>query len=198
MSRIPETIQARLLALGIPSAKHTHDALAAFFPRDMNIGAAGLDVADLARVLVHFTAHGLFAVPSTGDAALIKNVEPGWHCCLFYRDFEQLLELLPHDEWYFNRSGRLKSWEEISAALIGKQEQALARGFKSVRAAGDAGWVSSTEASREFIDYEMKVNAAIGQTKIAAICTYRAEVTADELVAIVTAHQDAIYRAPVA
>ena len=246
MSKIPETIQARLLALGIPSAKHTHDALAGFFPREMNIAAAGLGVADLARVLVHFTTHGLFAVASTGHGTLIKNVQPGWHCCQFYRDFDQLLELvapyiadglengeaglwvmpaavrnddacaalsryvkdvdariergqlelLPHDEWYLNRSGRLKSWEEISAALIGRQEQALARGFESVRAAGDAGWVSGTEASREFIDYEMKVNAAISQTKIAAICTYRADVTADELVAIVTAHQDAIYSAP--
>ena len=44
----------------------------------------------------------------------------------------------------------------------------------------------------------MKVNAALGATKVAAICTYRADVTADELVAIVTAHQDALYKAPVA
>ena len=30
--------------------------------------------------------------------------------------------------------------------------------------------------------------------KVAAICTHRADVTADELVSIVTAHQDALYQ----
>jgi hypothetical protein len=32
----------------------------------------------------------------------------------------------------------------------------------------------------------MKVNAALGATQVAAVCTYRADVTADEFVAIVT------------
>jgi hypothetical protein len=41
----------------------------------------------------------------------------------------------------------------------------------------------------------MKVNAAIGATKIAAMCTYRAAVTAEELVAMVSAHQDALEQA---
>lgn len=55
--------------------------------------------------------------------------------------------------------------------------------------------MSGTEQSKDFIDYEMKVNAALGATKVAAVCTYRADVTADEFVAIVTAHQDALYKA---
>jgi hypothetical protein len=37
---------------------------------------------------------------------------------------------------------------------------------------------------------------AFGATKVAAVCTYRADVTADELIAIVTAHQDALSTAP--
>jgi hypothetical protein len=69
---------------------------------------------------------------------------------------------------------------------------ALARGYKLLRAAGDAGWVSGTQESKDFIDYELKVNAALAATKVAAVCTYRADVTADELVAIVTAHQNAL------
>jgi len=106
------------------------------------------------------------------------------------------LEMLSHPDWYLDASGRLKSFEEIATALLGRQDQALARGFKFLRAAGDTGWVSGTEQSKAFIDYEMKVNAALGATKVAAVCTYRADVTADEFVAIVTAHQDALAKAP--
>lgn len=102
------------------------------------------------------------------------------------------LEVLPATRWYLDASGRLKSFEEISTALLGRQNQALARGFRSLRAAGDTGWISGSEASKDFIDYEMKVNAVIGATQTAAICTYRADVTADELVSIVIAHQDAL------
>ena len=100
------------------------------------------------------------------------------------------LEMLSHPNWYLNQQGRFKSFEEISTALLVKQDQALARGFKFLRAAGDAGWVSGTDESKNFIDYEMKVNAALGATKVAAVCTYRTGVTADELIAIITAHQD--------
>ncbi len=106
------------------------------------------------------------------------------------------LEMLSHPDWYLDQSARLKSFEKIATALLAKQDRALAKGFKFLRAAGDSGWVSGTEQSKEFIDYEMKVNAALGATKTAAICTYRADVTADELVAIITARQDALYQSP--
>ena len=70
------------------------------------------------------------------------------------------LELGFHQDWYLDRSGRLKSFEEISGALLRKQDQALSKGLRFLRAAGDTGWVSGTEQSKHFIDYEMKVNAA--------------------------------------
>jgi hypothetical protein len=236
---IPDRIRAHLLALGIPATKHIPSELAALFPREFNIAAAGLSTADLARVLVHFAKQGIISASETS----IKAVKPGWHFCQFYRDFTQLLDLvapyiaeglvnnegclwvmpeavsrkaardalaallpdidayfasgqlevLSHPTWYLDDSGRFKGFEDIAGALLGRQDRALARGFKFLRAAGDAGWVSGTEQSKEFIDYEMKVNAALGATQVAAVCTYRADVTADELVAIVTAHQDAVY-----
>jgi hypothetical protein len=102
------------------------------------------------------------------------------------------LELLAHPSWYLDPHGQLKSFEQIAGALLDRQDRALAKGYKFLRAAGDAGWVSGTEESKAFIEYEMKVNAALGATKVAAACTYRADVTADEFVAIVTAHQDAL------
>lgn len=100
------------------------------------------------------------------------------------------LEILSHPQWYLDATGRLKSFEEIATALLEKQDRAIAKGYTFLRAAGDAGWVSGTEQSKAFIDYEMKVNEALGGTRVAAACTYRADVTADELIAIVAAHQD--------
>jgi hypothetical protein len=125
---------------------------------------------------------------SMACAALRRHVETLDGCLA-----DGQLELLPHQDWYLDMAGRLKSFEEIGAALLAKQESALTKGFTLLRAAGDAGWISCAEQSREFIDYENKVNAALHATKVAAVCTYRVDVTADELIAIVNAHQDSIY-----
>ncbi len=104
------------------------------------------------------------------------------------------LELLPYAPWYRDAAGKLKSFEEIAGALLARQDTALAKGFKFLRAAGDAGWVSGAEECKAFVEYEMKVNAALGATKVAAACTYCADVTADEVIAIVAAHQAAFYK----
>lgn len=243
---IPERVRAQLLAHGIPAGKHLPDTLAGLFPREFHIEATGLSGEDVARVLLYFVEKKLISIPETAAPTAVRKVEPGWHFCQFYRDFDQLLdmvapyvaeglgngegclwvmpeavtkeaacdalarcignvdayfargqlEMLSHPSWYLDHSGRLKSFEEIAGALLAKQDEALSRGFKFLRAAGDTGWVSGTEESKDFIDYEMKVNAALGATKVAAVCTYRADVTADEFVSIVTAHQDALYNGP--
>ncbi len=231
------------MALGIPAADHTPQALKGLFPQDLNIGATGLETEELANVLVYLVEKNIIPAPRSG-ASSVRKVAPGWHFCQFYRDFDQLLhlvapyvaeglrnnegclwvvpeavtidgacdvlaqyvkdvdhyfdsdqlEILSHPNWYLDSLGRLKSFEQIAEALLAKQDLALTRGFRFLRAAGDAGWVSGTQESKDFIDYEMKVNSALGATKVAAVCTYRAAVTADEFVAIVTAHQDALYR----
>jgi two-component system sensor kinase FixL len=219
--------------------------LAGFFPNELNIGATQMSTEDVARVLVYLVEKKLISVSGTAGLTSVKKVEPGWHFCQFYRNFNQLLdmiapyiaeglkngegclwvlpeavtpndarnalaglvddidahfasgqlEMLSHPDWYLDTSRRLRSFEEISQALLARQDRALARGFKFLRAAGDTGWVSGTEQSKHFIDYEMKVNPALRDTKVAAVCTYRADVTADEFIAIVTAHQDALYQA---
>lgn len=236
---IPAAIREQLVGIGIPRPKHTFEGLAALFPREFNVRALTLSAEDVARVLIHLVGQKIIALPESVGPVCVRHVRPGWHACQFYRDFNQLLdlvtpyvaegltngegclwvvpevvtqaaacaalgdhvpdvgaylasgqlEILSHTSWYFNAAGRLKSFEEIAQALLAKQDQALARGYKFLRAAGDAGWVSGTEQSKAFIDYEMKVNEAIGATQVAAMCTYRADVTAEELIAIVTAHQ---------
>lgn len=242
---IPLSVQAQLLAAGVPAWKHTYEGLAGLFPKELNVSATGLDTHDLAEVLVYLDARGLVRLADAG-AGTLKDVQPGWHWCQFYRDVPQLLSLvapyiaeglkngegcfwvLPtptakdaacdalaalvpdvnaylsdgrlelgfHADWYLGPDGRLKSFEEIAGGLLQKQDAALSKGLRFLRAAGDTGWVSCSEASKDFIDYEVKVNEALGSTKVAAICTFRAGVTADELVEIVAAHQNALHLQP--
>jgi hypothetical protein len=241
---LSERVRANLLALGIPPAKHAPDAIHGLFPREFNISATGMNPEEVAKVLVYLIERKVISVDEAVGLTSVHKVRPGWHFCQFYRDFDQLLEMvapyiaeglangeacfwvmpeevfpqaardalaklvpdvddriasgqlemMSHPQWYLDGKGGLRSFEEISAGLLERQDRALARGFKFLRAAGDTGWVSGTEESKSFIDYEMKINAAIGATKVAAVCTYRADVTADEFVAIVTAHQDALQR----
>ena len=242
---LSDRVRAHLLALGIPPAHHVPDLLPRLFPREFNVDATKLSAEELAEVLIYFVERKIISVGAAGGTTSVRKVQPGWHFCRFYRDFDHLLdivapyvaeglrngeaclwvmpeavtikaargaiaghvedidayiasgqlEMLAHPEWYLDAAGRLKSFEEVSSALLERQDRALAKGFKFLRAAGDAGWVSGTEESKCFLDYENKINAAIGSTKVAAVCTYRADVTADELVAIVTAHQDALHDA---
>jgi hypothetical protein len=105
------------------------------------------------------------------------------------------LELGFHRDWYLDSSARMKTFEDIAGALMIKQEKVLSKGLKFLRAAGDAGWVSGAEQSKDFVDYEMKVNAVLGSTKTAAVCTFRAAASVDELVEIVAAHQNALHNA---
>ena len=242
--QLSDRVRAQLLVLGIPPARQVPEVIAGMFPREFNVDATGLGPEELAEVLIYLAERKLISVGP--GATSVRKVEPGWHFCRFYRDFDQLLELiapyiaeglhngeaclwvmpeavttkaacdalgrhvenvdsyfatgqlemLSHPNWYLDSQGRLKSFEEISAALLERQDRALAKGFKFLRAAGDTGWVSGTEESKCFLDYENKINAAIGSTSIAAVCTYRADVSGDELAAIVSAHQDALYNAP--
>ena len=238
---IPAPLREQLVAIGIPRAKHTFEGLAGFFPRDFNVRALSMSAEDLGRVLVHLVGQKIVPLRDMAGPICIKQVRPGWHACRFYRDYNQLLdliapyiaeglkngegclwvvpeavtmkavcealgdhvpdveaylasgqlEILSHPNWYLDAAGQLKTFEQVAQALLEKQERALAKGYKFLRAAGDTGWISGTEQSKAFIDYEMKVNEVIGATQVAAVCTYRADVTADELIAIVTAHEDA-------
>src|SRR3569833_470931 len=91
---IPARLQAQLLALGIPAAKHTPDGLAGMFPQEFNIGAAGLDTEELGQALIHFAKHEIIAIPGVRAGSAIRKVQPGWHFCRFYRDSNLLLNLV--------------------------------------------------------------------------------------------------------
>ncbi|MGH7684473.1 MAG: MEDS domain-containing protein, partial [Vulcanimicrobiaceae bacterium] len=82
------------MALGIPAAKHKRDALATLFPPELNIGATGLSAADMARVLIYMVEKKTICVPGEATSTSVQEVRPGWHFCQFYRDFNELLDLV--------------------------------------------------------------------------------------------------------
>lgn len=160
-------------------ADHLLDIIAPYFVRGLGNGEACLWVLPDS------------VTRKTACQALAKSVND---VDGFFRSGQ--LEMLSHTEWYLDTHRKLKTFEEVAAALLAKQDRALSRGFKFLRAAGDTGWVSGSEESKNFIDYEMKINEGLKATNIAAVCTYRADASADELIAIVKAHQDALDRQP--
>src|SRR5689334_11458906 len=91
---LPERVRAQLLATGIPAAKHHLDGLASLFPAEFNIAATGMSAEDMARVLVYLVERKIVSLPGTTSLTSVRNVEPGWHFCQFYRSFDQLLQMI--------------------------------------------------------------------------------------------------------
>ncbi len=52
------------------------------------------------------------------------------------------------------------------------------KGFAGLRASGSASWVDNEESMSRFMDYETKVNCAIQNYNIMAVCTYPAHAAA--------------------
>ena len=50
-----------------------------------------------------------------------------------------------------------------------------ANGFEGLRASGSVSWVNDAESMSRFMDYETKVNLAIQNSRIMAVCTYPAQ-----------------------
>ncbi|WP_407159289.1 MEDS domain-containing protein [Bradyrhizobium sp. STM 3557] len=49
---------------------------------------------DIANVLIYLTDKKIISVPGATGPTAVKKVEPGWHFCQFYRDFDQLLRMV--------------------------------------------------------------------------------------------------------
>jgi hypothetical protein len=50
-----------------------------------------------------------------------------------------------------------------------------AEGFAGVRASGSVSWINNEESVARFMDYETKVNCAIQDSRMMAVCTYPAQ-----------------------
>src|SRR5689334_19982725 len=91
---VPARLQSQLVGLGVPASQHSREGLLSYFPPEFNIGVTKLGTADLARVLVHFAKNNIITLERSGVPSAFNLVQPGWHFCQFYRDFDQLLEMI--------------------------------------------------------------------------------------------------------
>ena len=55
---------------------------------------------------------------------------------------------------------------------------ASANGFRGLRASASVSWVDNDDAMSRFMDYETKVNCAIQDSRMMAVCTYPAHAAA--------------------
>jgi hypothetical protein len=51
-------------------------------------------------------------------------------------------------------------------------------GFSGLRASGSVSWINDAESMSRFMEYETKVNLAIQNSRIMAVCTYPAKAAA--------------------
>ena len=81
-------------------------------------------------------------------------------------------------ELYANPNGTVKPSDELSAAFAAMGTTVTAQGFAGLRASGSVSWVTDEENMSRFMDYETKVNLAIQNARIMAVCTYPARAAA--------------------
>ena len=80
-----------------------------------------------------------------------------------------------YTELYTNPDGSVKPSDELSAAFAAMGATVTAQGYEGLRASGSVSWVTDDEGMSRFVDYETKVNLAIQDARIMAVCTYPAE-----------------------
>lgn len=79
-----DSIRRGLGALGITAERHTREGLSGLFPKKFHILQSGLDADAVGGVLIHLACRGLVPLPPP----------PAGHVCRFYRDRQELLDLL--------------------------------------------------------------------------------------------------------
>ena len=102
------------------------------------------------------------------------------------------LELINAADWYTQAGGL-----DTGRALAGwtrKEQEALRGGFDGLRLTGDTIWLERSHW-HDFQDYERSVNAAIGQYRMKAICTYPlSRCSGNDVIDVVQNHQAALIK----
>jgi len=131
---------------------------------------------DLVRVLVPYFQAGL----ERGDACVWITADPldeqqaGEAFRKVVPDLDRFLEsgqleIAPHDTWYlrgqvFDCEAVLERWAEV-------MDNALASGWKGMRAAGNMSWLEEKHWTR-FMAYERAVDNTLQKSPMTAICSY--------------------------
>ncbi len=105
------------------------------------------------------------------------------------------LEIFPAREIYAERDGSLKPREEIIAAFLVKEREALAAGCSGLRATGDLAWVADAQLPA-LVEYERLCDDAITTRRtITGLCTYPVAGTPrGQVPGILSCHGDAIFK----
>ncbi|MCM2466955.1 hypothetical protein DIC75_11685 [Methanoculleus sp. CWC-02] len=102
------------------------------------------------------------------------------------------VQIFDANEWYLRDGGF-----SCSAALnrcIRKGLEAQERGYEGLFISGNVSWLTGMEWGA-FMEYEAKVNRAIGSSRIAAVCAYPLDACGTrELLEIASTHQLAVIR----
>ena len=102
------------------------------------------------------------------------------------------MEILDYTAWYlksgaFDANQALEGW-------VGKESEALKRGFDGLRLTGNTFWLEETDW-RDFTDYEAAVDGVLGDHRMIAVCTYSLEKCgASEVMDVVSNHEFALVK----
>jgi hypothetical protein len=83
-----------------------------------------------------------------------------------------------YSELYTEPNGAVKPPGELSEQFAALESTVEANGYAGLRASGSVAWVKDAESMSRFMAYETKVNLAIQNSRIMAVCTYPAEAAA--------------------
>ncbi|MDB6169312.1 MAG: Sensory transduction histidine kinase [Verrucomicrobia bacterium] len=142
------------------------------------------DKADLVKMLVPYFKQGLerneACVWLVGDltveeaknalAAAVPDIER-------YMAKGQML-IRHYTELYTNPDGTVKPPDQLSDQFAAMESTVGPKGFAGLRASGSVSWVDNEESMSRFMAYETKVNCAIQNSRIMAVCTYPAQAAA--------------------
>lgn len=78
-------------------------------------------------------------------------------------------------ELYTNGDGSVKESAQLSEEFAAMGSSVQKDGFAGLRASGSVSWVKDAESMTRFMDYETRVNMAIQNSRIMAVCTYPAQ-----------------------
>jgi hypothetical protein len=85
------------------------------------------------------------------------------------------MQIRHYTELYTNPNGTVKAPDELSEQFAALGSSVEANGYNGLRASGSVSWVNDAESMTRFMDYETKVNLAIQNSRIMAVCTYPAK-----------------------
>ena len=85
---------------------------------------------------------------------------------------EGQMQIRHYSEFYTDPNGTVKAPDQLSYQFATLGSMAKEQGFEGLRASGSVGWVQDDESMSRFMSYETKVNLAIQNARIMAVCTY--------------------------